>query len=67
MNSEVLQTITKTISMEEGWKDNDNAGFTKYLEDVHAANSSLSSLFEDPNLEVLSMSVTMSVNVMPKE
>jgi hypothetical protein len=57
------QTIKRIVKLQPDWKENDNQGFKDYLEEVFKVNQSISSLFEDEKVSVISMQIEMSVEV----
>ena len=61
MNSQ--STITKSVTLQPNWKDNEEQGFKDYLGEVYIANASISDLFENPNINVINMVVTMEITV----
>lgn len=61
MTNNVQQIITKKVTLAPNWIDNDHEGFKQYLQDVYDTNTAISDLFEDKNLQVDTMTVTMEV------
>lgn len=61
------QIITKKVDLLPDWKDNEMEGFKEYLKGVYSANSAISDLFEDEQLDVVSMTTEMKVLVRPKD
>jgi hypothetical protein len=56
-------TITKSVTLQPNWKDNDNQGFKDYLDEVFKVNESVSSLFDDENVDVKTMTILMTIQV----
>lgn len=61
MNSQ--STITKIVSLKPNWKDNLEQGFNDYLLEVYNTNKSISDLFDNPNINVVGMTLTMEITV----
>jgi len=56
-------TITKSVTLQPNWKDNDNHGFKDYLDEVFKVNESVSALFDDENIDVKTMTILMTIEV----
>lgn len=61
MNSQ--STINRVVTLKPNWKDNDQQGFKEYLEEVYSTNSAISDLFENPGVNVISMTLNLSVTI----
>ena len=57
------QTIIKDVVLPIGWDLDDEAGLKAYLYDLYHANDSISSLFDDANVKVLSMKTHIEIEV----
>jgi hypothetical protein len=63
----LAQIVTKTVNLEPNWEEDDMAGFKKYLQKVYDTNVAISDLFEDENLRVDTMKLTMEVSLTPRD
>lgn len=62
-----IQTITKSINLHEGWKDDNFQGLHDYTKDVVKADKAIGALFRNPELEVVSVNTVISINVRARE
>ena len=64
---DITQTITKRLILPEGWRENDNQGMKDYELEALRSSKAITELFNNPNVEIISMDVTVNVNIKTTE
>lgn len=62
-----LQTLTKVVTLEPFWANNNYAGYSKYVKDVYNVEKTIASLFLSEDVEVVSIRTTVSINLKDKD
>lgn len=58
-----IMTISKSVTLPPNWKGNDMALLKEYMSKVYSVNSSINDIFDDVNLEVIKMELTINIEV----